>query len=312
MASDLLTLNEFLVINGAGLADIDVSDILNDAPFMRACYAQESSNGTVHKYTKETGAPVVGFRAVNAGRDHDHSEDTEVSLNLKILDAAFHVDKKLADGYKKGPEAYLAREAARHLRAALFAFESQIFQGTTFDAGGFNGLPNSTALDKLADAMVIGAGGSAGETTDLTSVYGIRTIPDETDVVAIVNGGEITIADVFVQMMDDGTGKLLPCYVCPIDGWTGLQIGSAYSVGRLANIGTDTGHKLTDAYMGQLFDLAPSGRPFTHFVMTRRSRGQLRDSRMTDLVKYVPTPQDWEGIPILTVESLSNAEAQVT
>lgn len=314
MASDLLPLADFLNINGAGLADLDVSDVLNDSPFIRACYAQGASNGTVHQYPKEIGAPVVGFRAVNAGRDHDHSEDELISINLAILDAAYHVDKKLADAWTKGgAEGYLARESARHLRAAFFAFERQIFQGQSgFDAGGFPGLPDAEGLQYLADAMVLGAGGSAGQTSDLTSVWAVRATPDDSNVCLVLgNDGEIKLAEAFVQMFPDSGQKLYPCYVQPIDGWTALQIGSAYSVGRLANLGTDTGHTLSDALLGQLYDLFPANRPPTHFVMTRRSRGQLRTSRQTDLVKDVPTPMQWEGIPIVVTDAVSNAEDQV-
>jgi hypothetical protein len=313
MAHDILSLAEMLVINGAGLADIEVSDVLNASPFVRACYAQQSSNGTVHKYLKETGAPVVGFRAVNAGRDHDVSEDEQVSLSLAILDAAFHTDKNLADEYAKGgAPGWMAREAARHLRAAFFAFEQQIFQGQTLRATGFPGLPDAAGLQYLADAMVIGAGGSEGESSDLTSVWAIRTVPDDSDVTLILgNEGEIKLSEYFMQMMDDGTGKFFPAYVQPIDGWTALQIGSAYSVGRLANIGTATNTTLNDTFMAQLYDLFPSGRPPTHFVMTRRSRGQLRTSRMSEYMPYIPTPAEWEGIPILVTDSISNTEAAV-
>lgn len=309
MAHDLLTLSEMLVINGAGLADIEVSDILNDAPFVRACYSQPASNGTVHKYLKQVGAPVVGFRAVNAGRDHDVSEDEQVSLSLQILDASFHTDKNLADEYTKGgAEAYLAREAARHLRAAFFAFERQIFQGQSADAGGFPGLPDAEGLAYLADAMVLGAGGS----TALSSVYAIRTVPQDTDVCLILGQqGEIKIDPAFVQMMPDGDEKLFPAYVQPISGYTCLQIGSVYSVARLANIGTADNTTLTDALLGQLYDLFPAGRGPTHLVMTRRSRGQLRTSRQTDLLKNVPTPTEWEGIPIVVTDAISNDETVV-
>jgi hypothetical protein len=314
MAHDLLTLAEMLTINGAGLADLDVSDVLNDAPFVKACYAQGASNGTVHKYVKEIGAPVVGFRAVNAGRDHDHSEDELVSLNLAILDASYHIDKKLADAYSKGgPEAYLARESARHLRAAFFAFERQIFQGQGLDASGFPGLPDASGLQYLADAMVIGAGGSAGQSSDLTSVYALRVVPEDTDVCLILgNDGEIKLADAFVQMMEDDSNKFFPAYVQPIDGWTALQIGSAYSVARLANVGTDSGHTVDDSMLAALYDLFPAGRGPTHLVMTRRSRGQLRTSRGTDLVPNPATPMDWEGIPIIVTDAVSNAEDEVS
>jgi len=313
MAHDLLTLAEMLVINGAGLSDIDVSDVLNDSPFLRACYSQQASDGTVHRYNKETAAPVVGFRAVNAGRDHDVSTDERVTLELAILDAAFHTDKNLADEYKKGgAPGWMAREAARHLRAAFFAIEQQIFQGQTLRATGFPGLPDASGLQYLADAMVIGAGGSEGESSDLTSVWAIRTVPADTDVVALLgNEGEIKLSEYFTQMMDDGTGKFFPAYVQPIDGWTGLQIGSAYSVGRLANIGTATGTTLNDTFMAQLYDLFPSGRPPTHFVMTRRSRGQLRTSRMSEYMPYVATPNEWEGVPFIVTDAIPNTEAAV-
>lgn len=306
---NLLPLDEFLEINGTSIADLDISDVLNDAPFLGACYATGSSNGTLHQYLKEVAAPVVGFRAVNAGRAHDHSEDELVTLELAIIDAAYHVDKKLADAWERGgPEAYLARESQRHLRAALFALESQIFQGTARDALGFPGLPDAEGLSYLADAMVNGAGG----TTALTSVYAIRTVPDDTDLsVVFANGGAIKLGDAFTQMMPDGDEKLFAAYVQPIDAWAALQIGSVYSVGRLANLGIAAGTTLTDERLAALYDLFPSGRPPTHFVMTRRSRGQLRDSRRTDLVREVPTPTEWEGIPIIVTDAISNDETQV-
>lgn len=309
MAHDLKSLSEFLVINGAGLADLDVSDVLNDSPVIQQCYAQTASNGTVHSYLKEVAAPVVGFRAANAGRDHDTSEDERVNISLQILDASYHVDKKLADAYTRGgPEAFLAMESARHLRAGFFAFERQIFQGQGLDAGGFPGLPDADGLKYLADAMVIGGGGSAA----LTSVWAIRMTPTFDDVTLVMaNDGEIKLAEAFVQMMPDASEKLYPCYVQPIDGWTAIQIGSAYSVARLANLGTAENTTLTDKLLSDLYDAFPSGRPPTHFVMTRRSRGQLRDSRRTDLVKYVPTPNDWEGIPIVVTDAVSNNETVV-
>jgi len=306
---DPKTLADFLLINGAGLADLDVSDVLNDSPVIRQAYAQGSSNGTVHRYLKEVAAPVVGFRAANAGRDHSKSEDEQVNITLEILDAAYHVDKMLADSYPKGgAEAFLAKESARHLRAGFFAFERQVFQGQALDAGGFPGLPDADGLKYLADAMVIGAGGSAA----LSSVWAIRMTPKFDDFsLVMANDGEINIEEAFVQLIEDGDGKYFPAYVQPIDGWTAIQIGSAYSVGRLANLGTADGTTLTDELLAQLYDAFPSGRPPTHLVMTRRSRGQLRDSRRTDLVREVPTPTNWENIPIIVTDAVSNNETVV-
>jgi len=311
MSADLMTLAELIVINDSQLADIDATDILNDAPVLNALMATLATHGNTHQFVKESGAPSVGFRAVNAGRDHDHSEDTLVTATLNILDASYHVDKNLADIYKKGgAQGYLARESRRHLRAALFAFESQIFRGTTDgDSGGFSGFPDVDALSSTSDAMVIEP--STPATDDCSSVYMIRSVEENDCLVVIGEDGRIDLGEAFTQMMLDGSDKMFPAYVQEISGWAGLQIASAYSVARLCNLGTVTNSTLNDTLLGQLYDLFPSGRPPTHIVMTRRSRGQLRASRITDLVTAPETPTQWEGIPIITTDAISNDETCV-
>lgn len=313
MAHDPASLADLVLINDEQLADIDATDILNDAPVLAALNATVATHGNTHQFTKETQAPVVGFRAVNAGRDHDSSIDTLVTATLQILDASYHVDKNLADIYKKGgPEAYLARESKRALRAAFFAFEKQIFRGTVDgDSGGFDGFPDAAGLDAIADAMVLEPGTAA--TDDATSVYMIRSTPDE-DVLAVIGqDGNIDLGEAFQQMIADGDGKFFPAYIQEISGWAGLQITSAYSVARLANVGTAAGSTLDDELLGSLYDLFPAGRPPTMIAMTRRSRGQLRESRRTDYVNQViATPNDWEGIPIITTDAISNDETVVS
>src|SRR5690606_30969444 len=133
-------------------------------------------------------------------------------------------------------------------------------------------------LNALANAMVVNASGTAAR----SSVYAIRSVPDETDVVAVFgNDGEIKISPDFQTVVEDATGKRFIAYVMPVDGWVGLQVGGAKSIARLANIpATGTG-SVTDALLQQLYDLFPVGAPPTHFVMNRRSRGQLQNSRST-------------------------------
>lgn len=310
MADDLRSAAELLLMNNKNLADIEVSNILNDAPVLRALKWTTASNGTVHTYEREIGAPVVGFRAANAGRFHDVPDYDYPVITLQILDAAHHEDKKIAESYTKGGvPAYMAKKTSAHLRAAFFALEMQIFQGTAADAGGFEGLPDSDQLDALADAMVVGNGGSSA----CTSVWMIRTSPNE-DACNVVMGqdGNIDVPPYFLQMILDGNSKWFPAYVQPVDAYAGLQIAGAYDVGRLANVGTAEGTTLDDAALGGLWDLFPSNRKPNLIAMTRRSLGQLRDSRRTDLNKVVPTPTDWEGIPIITTEAISNAETAVT
>lgn len=308
MADDLLTLAELATINDQAVADIDVSDIFNLAPFLAALAATTASNGTTHKYLKETGAPVVGFRDANDGRDHDVSEDTLVTVTLKILDATFKVDQALADEYKDGPAAWISREARRHLRQAFREAEEQIINGTGNDADGFTGLAD--ALDQLADAMVLGNGGSSA----CTSVYMLRTDNDLSHVTSVLGrSGNISIGTTFQDMVAGSSTGTFPAYVTPITAWLGLQIGSAKSVARLANI-DDGSNKLDDDALSLLYELFPAEIEPNLIVLNKRSRRQLQQSRTATGPTGAPAPwpTEWEGIPIVQTSSIGVAETAVT
>lgn len=308
MADSFLTLADLTKVNDQNIADLDIRDLLDEAPLLATLSADTASNGTDHKYLKETGAPTVGFRAVNAGRDNSNSTDTLVSMELKILAASFFVDKALADAYVKGgPSAYVAREARRHLRAAFYMAEQQFIYGTDNEADGFNGLVDDANLDGLADEMVVGAGGSSAR----TSVWAIRTNDMGTDVQVITgNDGNIMIGDSVVQQVEDGTGKHYPAYYTPIEGWLGLQVGGKYSVGRLANVAANA---LDDDLIADLINLFPANKPPNYIVMNRRSRGDLRKSRTAtnSTGQPAPFPTEVHGIPIVTTDAITNAETAV-
>ena len=307
MADTLAGLADIVKINDVSVRDAGCTDIFNQAPFLAALCACLASNGTKHSYLKETGAPVVGFRAANTGIDVVTDTDTQVDLVLSYLDAMVKLDKQLAES-GKGVDYHLNRKAQRNLRAAFFKAEQQILNG---GAGGFNGF--AQALSAIGP-MCISAGGSGVR----TSVYAVRTTDDEQNVCAVIgNDGEIDIDPYYLTLLTDGTGKQFNSYIVPIDGWLGLQVGGARSIGRLANVGT--GATLTDVMLQNLFNLFPAAAPPTHFVMNVRSRGELQASRSTVnttggsklMTVHAPTPVDWNGIPIVCVESLGIAETAV-
>lgn len=307
MADDLMTLADLAKLNDQNARDMGATDIFNAAPFLAALAATTATNGTTHQYLKESAAPVVGFRAANAGRDHSKSGDTLVTVTLKILDASFHKDKAIADAFTKGgAPALMAREARRHLRAALRKAEEQLINGA--DVAGFSGMADE--LDALADAMVISAGGA--EADSVSSVWAVRSTSDEADVVAVMGqDGEISIGEYHEQAVADADGKLFDAYVQSVLAWLGLQIGGAKSMARLANVGT--GGTLTDGLMSDLFELFPEEAPPTHFAMNKKSLGQLRKSRTATNATgaEAPYPTEWNGIPILTTSSITNTEAVV-
>lgn len=306
-----LLLADLLTLNTAGLADYEAREVLDDAPLLRAMYSEVASNGTVHRYLKQTGVPVVGFRTPTAGRDHSKSTDTAVSIDLKLLDASFNVACAIADGHVRGAEALLQREAIRHLKQALKHMEKTLIYGTANDAAGFSGLIQATGIDALADPMVINAGGAANR----TSVYFIRTAPDDTACTLIAgNDGDIAIGETVRQLVDDGTGKKLFVYATQIEAWMSAKLGTAYDVARIANIGTAANTTLTDAMLSDCLATIPE--EFQNnllIVMNRRSRGQLQKSRTSyhPLGQPAPLPTEWEGFPIITTSSITNAETAV-
>lgn len=306
MADSFLTLAQLVTINNSNLADRDITDLLNDAPVL-AQLAADVSPYTTHSYVKETTQPTVGFRSANDGRDNSKSADTQVDVTLKILDASFAVDKGIADAWRRGPEDFIAREAARHLRAAFFAAEAQVLKGTVGGAAaGFSGLADALLF---GGAMVVNAGGTTAATG--SSVYAVRSTPDLNNVSVIMGAnGMIDVGETVVARLAGATGTY-PAYYTPISAWMGLQIGSSYSAGRICNITEDSGKKLTDALLAQLIEKFPAGRGPNYLVMNRRSLRQLQASRTATNPTGAPAPFPSEafGIPIVVTDAISSTEA---
>ena len=315
MADDLHAIAD-LIGDAFDLADIEVSDLLRTSPLVDALFMEPSSNGTTHKYVKETGAPVVGFRAENAGRDMDSSDDTLVTVNLKILDFSWQVDQAVANAWRRGREAYIAREGIRSLAAAFMIFEKQVINGTVGigDAAGFSGFRNAGTVDAVADTMVVNAAGTTANTG--SSVWGIRLAQDAVAGVYKGDGEPIALGDTVTaqRIVNPGTdNKTFPTWYTPGTAWLGLQIGSAYDVGRIANLTADNGKGLTDALISQLLERYPIGRAPTHLVMSRRSRGQLQRSRTATNATGAPAPipEESNGVPIICTDAQSDTEALI-
>lgn len=302
MADDYMALADLTIINDNNVADIDVRDLFDRAPLVAALNAVTASNGTVHKYFKTTGAPVVGFRDYNDGREHDSTIRTAVTLDLKIFDCSFTVDAAIARSYKGGAEALIRMEAIEALRAGFFKLEQQILNGT--EAAGFDGLADiyNTA------AECVNSGGS----TALSSVYLIRSGINDVSIVA-GNSGQLTIGESVLQRVPGATGHYM-AFVTEIMSLYGLQVGSQEkSAVRICNI--DNGaNKLDDDLLYEALAEFESGSPPTHIVMNRRSAQQLRQSRTATNATGAPAPipVELEGIPIVITDAIGNAETAVS
>jgi len=314
MADDILASTDN-VADALDLSGAEISNLLNGAPLVARLPAIESSNGTTHKYINETGAPTVGWRAENTGREFDHSTDTVVTETLTIMDFSWGVDKAVADAWRRGgPEALIAREGARHLRAALYAYEVQLINGTVTQNGGsasgFAGLCDEATLDKTGDTMVTDAGGTTATTG--SSVWLMNVGDLGVQAVYKGDGDPLELGETIVQDFCEADAHY-PIYYTPACAWLGIQIGGAYTVGRICNLTEDAGCGLTDDLIYESLANFPADRNPNLIVMNRRSMRQLRDSRTATNATGAPAPRPTEvdGIPIIVTDAISNVEAIV-
>ena len=300
-----------LVSNTLDISSAEVTDLLEEAPVLNRLPVLASSNGEQHKYTKLTQNPVTGFRAENVGREFDHSVDTLVTIDLKIIDFSWGVDKAVADSWMKGPQDYIAREGIRHLKSALFLIEKQVLNGTVApgDSSGFSGFASDGNLNAVADSMVTGDGGTG---SDVMSVYLCKVGPDD---VALVMRGDtpLSLGETIVQDWNVASNQHLPMYYTPATAWVGLQLGSAQSVARLANIEAAT-TALDDDKMYDLIKLFPSERQPNMFVMNRAALASIRKARTATSPSGAPAarPSEIDGIPIVVTEALAETEAAIS
>ena len=313
MAEAIDTLAGLVQMNDQNLADLDMSDLLDDAPLLKFLLAVGASNGTDHKYLKQTVASSNAFRAVGAGLTKTPSQDQLVTDTLKILDGSFSVDKALADAYTKGgAEAFMARELKRTMKQRMFEAESQVINGVNNDAGGFIGLRDDTQLDALADEMVVEAATPGAGVNLQSSVYFLREGIDDVAVIA-GNDGRFDVAEeatIIEKAVNPGTdNKVFPAYYIAICGYLGFQIGAARSAARLCNIqGT-----LTDDDLYEALALFPSARQANVIAMNRGSLKALRASRtaVNPTGSPAPMPTNLDGIPIIVTDSITQIEAVV-
>jgi hypothetical protein len=308
MADSFQTLAHLVTINDRNALDDGISDLLDDAPLLQVLAGIEASNGTDHKFLKETTGPTVGFRAVNDGRDNSVSVDTLITIATKILDASFSADVALADNYKSGVEAYLDREGMRHLKAAFFKLEKQLLGGTVDgDSAGFTGLADSADLNALADDQTVDAAGSAAGTG--SSCWLIRTTDDAVAAV-LGNGGNISVGDATVQRIAGSATGTFPGYYTPIQGYAGLQLGSKFDAVRIVNLTEDAGKGLTDDLIADALSKFKASRGANRIAMARRSITQLQQSRTATNPTGAPAPFPTEafGVPITVSDGCSITE----
>jgi hypothetical protein len=307
MANVADTLAGILELSDANNFDIDVSNLFDSAPAIRALAAVTSTQGTDHKYMRETVAAGSAFRAINGGIDNASETVEQVTVNLKLLDATVKVDQAATKAFKGGEGAYMAARANAALRAAFFQAEKQFFQGTNNSASGFSGLEDWLYTDDVGDTFVVPtASGAAGK-----NVWLVRSTPAD---VALVSNGELEVGDLHQTFVSTSGTTGFAAWQLPIMSWLGVQFGSINTVARIYNLDGTSGNELTDDLIGTALSKFPAGMGATHIFMDRTSAEELRQSRTATNPSGNPAGivENVFGIPVVVSDGVGSTDAPVT
>ena len=311
-----ITLLDVAKNNGSDAVVGLIEESLSATPEM-ALFPVRTVEGTGFKTLIRTGLPTVNFIAASQGIAGGKSTFENKHFDCSVLGGRIEVWKTVLDAPENGPAADIkATEAAGVMEAALRKIGTQIFYGKTAlgVAAGFPGLVSFVDSGMIKDAT-----GTTANTG--SSVYMVKFGPRDVSLIMGKNG-TMELGEFRVESLEDADGNKGPGEVADLASWIGLQQASKNSVVRIKNLTADSGKGLTDALLASALDLAPAGWVPDAIFMSRRSRTQLQAARSTLVAlngngkagtlgggsAYVPTPTDFEGIPIVATDSLVNIE----
>jgi len=242
--------------------------------------------------------PTVGFRKVGDGIAASKGRWEEREFKTFLFSGRAEAERAAGQADSGGMPAVEARATKATLLAAVLELGQQIFAGVVRGADGFPGLK---AFTPFGGAYTYNATG----TTDATasSIYGVKF---GEEYVRLVHGlaNPMMLGDFRDQDILGKNNLPIPGRVADLEGWIGLQIAHKASVLRICNLTGDSGKGLTDKLGGKALDLLPTGMKPDVWFMNKRSRTQLRESRITPEVAYPPMPTELEGIPIIVTDSI--------
>lgn len=279
-------------------------------------FPMRTITGTAYKTVVRTGYPVAQFRNLNEGVPRSKSSFENRTVECYIIDSAVAADKAVADAWEPGgAAAYQMVESQGVMEAVMRLIAKQIYYGNS-DVAIAAGLGAAKGFPGLVDAYdttnhQVDATGS----TALTSVWAVKLGIKDIHLIGGANNSlNLAMPEWRIQTIGVTENTQMTAYVNSLMGWIGMQFGSVNSAVRIKNIGTDTNKGMTDALGQAALELFPSGVAPDYFIMNRRSRRQLKNSRTSVSLgqgwnqNSVAMPTEIEGIPLIITDALSNAE----
>jgi hypothetical protein len=274
--------------------------------------------GTSYKTGVRTGFPTTSFRAANDGFTPSKSTFVDRLIECYIFGGSIQADKAVADAYEDGAAAWQMIEADGVAKSAMLQLGKQVFYGVTEDSLGFPGLKAATPFGdstEQGDALTVDAGGTTGSTA--SSVYAVSFGVQNVTLVGGMSSA-FELGDFRIQNVLKNS-KEMEAYVANMTSWIGMQVGNENAVRRIANLTDDSGKGLTDAKLADLMATFPVGYMPDAIFMSRRSRTQLQQSRTVTLQgqgrnrpnqpTIAPLPTEYDGVQIITTDSILNTDA---
>jgi len=270
--------------------------------------AARTIKGTQFKTTVRTGLPTgTGFRAANQGATPNKSLRENRLFDCFIVDRPWLCDKAVADAHEDGAPAYIASEAVAVVQAQLIELGQQFYYGVNNSA---NGHPGLQAMYDAAN-MTVDAQGTTANTG--SSIWAVTWGEQGAQWLYGNGSNPLQLSDVKELPLPDPNDptKYMTQYHQQLLAWVGLKLGNLKTIARAKNVTADAGHTCNDSLLRQLVQLYPIGYKPDAIFLTKRSMTQLIASRTatTETGREVPKPKDFDGIPLVETDSLTNTEA---
>lgn len=314
----MITLLDIAKLNGNDKAVGLIEENLSSAPELQF-FPSRQIKGTNYYTGVRTGLPTVAFRNANEGVANSKSSFKKMLVECFILASSIKADKAVADAHEDGPEAFQMMEASGVFEAALKRIGSQTWYGTSSDSKGFTGFKamlTAGGTTSAGDALTVNAAGTTATTA--SSVYAVKFGIKDAQFVLGQNSA-LALGEFRTQTVQDDDGNDFEAYVAALTAWIGLQIGNENCARRIYNLTADANKGLTDSLLASLLATFPVGHRPDAIFGSRRSIGQLQQSRTVTLLgsgtnrpnqaNVAPYPTEFEGIPIIPTDSILNTDA---
>lgn len=295
------------------------NDVLEDMMF------KEGNLPTGERTTIRTGLPTTYYRMINQGTPNSKSTTAQVTENAAMLSARSSIDVREAKLNGSIPE-YRMSESEAFLEAMGQQMATTLFYGSAASPEEFVGFSNRYNSLSAANAEnIINAGGTGSDNSSIWLIgWGMRTIHG-----IFPKGSKAGLEheDLGILDEDDADGNPYRAYVDLYSWDNGLVVRDWRYAVRICNIDVST---LTADNTGATTSLINLMVKATHRVPSltnakfafycNRTVGQMLDVQASNKTNVYLTVGGEEGkpktmlrgIPVRTVDALTEAEAQVT